>query len=467
MRAALWLGPALILVTILIPPPSDFLSLEAWRAIGLTAWMALWWMTECVPIPVTSLLPLVLAPVLGVASSNGLAGAYGHPLIYLFLGGFLLSIGMERTGLHRRVAKFSLRVVGQEARFQVAGIMGVTAFLSMWMSNTATAIMMLPIATSVIALRRSDGYEVAQFGPALLLGIAYGASIGGMGTLIGTPPNAFLAAYLMSSHGIQISFFEWMIFATPFCVILLGITWLQLARGVWREEGQAHRGLILANDTPSGPLGRGERSVLIVFVAAVIGWVFQGSISNQTGLILSDTGVAVAAGLSLFLLPMSKESDERILRWEDTRKVPWGVLLLFGGGLALAEIIQGTGLAKAIGDSFVQLEGLSGFLLVATIILVVVLLTEVTSNTATTATLLPLLTPVAVALGGEAVHFAVPIALAASCAFMMPVATPPNAIVFGAGHVAMSDFISNGIVINATSYILLIIIAAWVVPWFF
>ncbi len=469
IRFCFWLGPLLLAITWLTDPPTSQLSTEAWRAIGLTLLMAIWWMTECVPIPVTALIPLVVGPLMGVGEMGRISVAFGNPLIFLFLGGFLLSIGMERTGLHLRIARQTMRLVGGKARAQVAGIMGVTAFLSMWMSNTATAIMMLPIALSVVTMHQKAGRDTTEFAPALLLGVAYGSSIGGMATLIGTPPNAFMAAYLLSSYDIQIGFMEWMLFATPLCLFFLVIAWFWMCRGI-REKAPSKEGALAfcgEEGTLRKPLSRGEWGVLVVFALAVIGWVFRVPLVERTGLALSDAGIALAAGLSLFFLPFGTDSKERILEWSHTSKMPWGVLLLFGGGLALASIIQASELDFAIGQFFAGMHGVSRIVLLSTIVIGVLALTEVTSNTATAATLLPLLTPVAVALGGSPVHFAIPIALAASSAFMLPVATPPNAIVFGSGEVPMRQFIRHGFALNIMAGILLILSATFIVPLMF
>ena len=329
--------------------------------------------------------------------------------------------------------------------------------------------MMLPIAMSVIAMHKSTGRNTTEFAPALLLGIAYGSSIGGMATLIGTPPNAFMAAYLMSNYDIQIGFMEWMLFATPLCAFFLVIAWLWLSRRIKEDAASQEPALAFAgNDDANGqPLSRGEQGVLVVFALAVICWVFRVPLVELTGLALSDAGIALTAGLSLFFLPFAANSKERILDWSHTSKMPWGVLLLFGGGLALASIIQTSELDLAIGRFFAGMDGVSKIVLLSTIVVGVLGLTEVTSNTATAATLLPLLTPVAVALGGSPVHFAIPIALAASSAFMLPVATPPNAIVFGSGEISMRQFIRHGFALNIIACILIIVSAAWIVPLMF
>lgn len=466
-RICFFIGPLLLLLTWVTDSPIPELPNAGWKATGLTALMALWWMSECVPIPVTALLPLVLAPLMGIESIDALASAYGHPLIFLFLGGFLVSIAMERTSLHLRLARVTLLLVGENPKAQIAGVMGITAFMSMWMSNTATTLMMLPIALSLLAFRKEraglDGY-----GKGMLLGIAYSASIGGIATLIGTPPNAFLAAYMEKSYGVHIGFGQWMLLGVPLALILLVFTWFVLTRGELKSIGGAEvREKLKMELRKMGPLSQGELTVLIVFLCTAFAWIFRPYLSSFTGVPLTDTGIALMAGCSLFLFPMGDESKERVLEWKHASKLPWGVLLLFGGGLALAAIIQSSELDAATGQLFARLGNVSPAVLIAVAVLAVIALTEVTSNTATTATLLPLLTPVAVALGGAPAHLAIPVALGASCAFMMPVATPPNAIVFGSGELEMKDLMKAGFILNIASAVVLIAGANWVVPYLF
>lgn len=453
-----------LVLTLLFPPPFAELSVSGWRAIGLTCWMAVWWITECVPLPVTALLPLVVAPFLGAGAIKDLSGAYADPLIFLFLGGFLLSLAIERSRLHLRVAHWALVAVGSHPRRQVGAIMGITAFLSMWMSNTATAVMMLPLALSILTLRRESGAPPGMSAP-MLLGIAYGASIGGMATIIGTPPNAFLVGYLQSNYGVTIAFSQWMLFGVPFSALLLLGAWWWLSHGLPAEEGAAGtRTLLRERLRELGPLRPAEKRVALVFALAALSWVLRTLLVRWTGLPLSDTGIALAAGLLLFITPAKDGSDDSLLTWSAAEKLPWGVLLLFGGGLCLARIISFTELDSFLGSVFGGLQGIPFWVVALVVVASVVLLTEFTSNTATTATLLPILGPVAVALGFAPGDIVIPTALAASCAFMMPVATPPNAIVFASGEVHMRDMVRAGIVLNLISILLLVIAAEWVLP---
>jgi sodium-dependent dicarboxylate transporter 2/3/5 len=443
------------------------LSEAGWLAVGLAVWMALWWITECVPLAVTALLPLIVAPFLGAGSLKDISGAYADPIIFLFFGGFLISLGIERSRLHLRIAHWALVAVGSSPRRQVGAVMGITAFLSMWMSNTATSVMMLPLAVSIIALRRENGASSELSAP-MLLGIAYGASIGGLATIVGTPPNAFLAAYLQNTYDVTISFDRWMLFGVPLSLVLLTFTWWWLTRALPSREEEGEAGSHLREGLRKlGPIRPEERRVAGVFLFAALSWIFRGFLVTQTGLPLSDTGIALAAGLLLFVIPRGNGDGDRLLDWPTAHKLPWGVLLLFGGGLCLARIIRETELDAFLGSLFANLQGIPFWLVALIVVAVVVGLTEITSNTATTATLLPVLGPVALALGFAPGDILIPTAVAASCAFMMPVATPPNAIVFGSGELAMRDMVRAGFVLNLVSIVVLTIAAEWIVPWMF
>ena len=388
---------------------------------------------------------------------KSVAAPYAHPLIFLFLGGFLISIAMERWGLHKRIALRTMLYAGKKPSLQILAMMLVTAFLSMWMSNTATAVMMLPIALSITHLVKSSDPSNEGFGKALLLSIAYGASIGGIATLIGTPPNALMAAYLSDSYQIEIGFAEWMIVGVPLALGMLLISWIWLTKFTYKVDANVQankridtKAVFSSQLKDLGLMQRAEKGVLFVFVLAAICWIFRPLLGDVTGLKISDTGIAIAAALLLFVLPANKGSDERILDWESAAKVPWGVLLLFGGGLTLASQIKSSGLADYIAN---MIEGASTIPLVMSILVVVALitfLTEITSNTATAAGFLPLLGPVAESVTGSPLVWVIPAAIACSCAFMMPVATPPNAIVFGSGEIKMKDMIRAGFVLPVT-----------------
>ncbi|GEK11540.1 SLC13 family permease [Pseudoalteromonas peptidolytica] len=454
----LWLGPIVMLIACLTEPPAG-MSIEAWRTAGLTFWLASWWITEAVPIPAASLLPLVVSPLAGITSMKSAAAPFAHPLIYLFLGGFLISIAMEKWGLHKRIALNTMLVAGSKPSTQILAMMAVTAFLSMWMSNTATAVMMLPIALSVIHLVREQGGDSQSFAKALLLSIAYGASIGGIATLIGTPPNALMAAYLSDSYQIEIGFATWMMIGVPLSIVMLAFAWFWLTKVTYKVDQEAvsidTKSLFTSQLAALGSMSRAEKGVFAIFVLAALSWVFRPLIGDFTGLKLSDTGIAIAAALLLFVLPAKSNSDERLLDWESAAKVPWGILLLFGGGLSLAAQIKSSGLANYIANLLAGADAIGLVLSVLVVAALITFLTEITSNTATAAGFLPLLGPVAESITGSPLVWVVPAAIAASCAFMMPVATPPNAIVFGSGKIRIKDMIRAGFVLNLVAICLI------------
>lgn len=428
---------------------------------AVAAWMACWWLTEAVPLAATAMLPLVLFPLLGIASADETAAPYAHSLVFLFMGGFILGLGMQRWGLHRRIALTVLRAAGSDTRRLVGAFMVATALLSMWISNTATAIMLLPIATSLLdAAGNRDGDAPrasvhGSLGPALMLGVAYAASIGGVATLIGTPPNLVLAAFLRDRFGLEVDMLQWLAIGLPFSAVMLPCAWLYLTRVAFRDMprtlpgsrthfAEQHRAL--------GPVSRGERAVMVVFGAAVTGWVLRAQIVSLTGLAgLSDAVVAMAAALVLFVIPVDLRSRTFVMDWNTAKRLPWEILLLFGGGLTLAAAIARHGVDAWLASGLHALAGAPLVLVVLAVAALVVFLTEITSNTAVTATLLPVLAASAVALGVPPAPLLVATALAASCAFMLPVATPPNAIVFSSGHVTVAQMARAGLALNVVS----------------
>ena len=450
---ALVTGPLLVLLLLAFPAPAG-LTPEAWKLVALAAWMVTWWMFEAAPVPVTALLPIPLMPLLGIAKEGDVTVSYAHPLIFLFLGGFLIAASMQRWGLHRRIALRIVSIVGTSLNGIVAGFMLATAFLSMWISNTATTVMMYAVGISVIEFvsgQSDDKEQTRRFGVALMLGIAYSASIGGVGTLIGTPPNTLLAGFLAENYGISLDFGTWMLLGVPLLIVMLPLTWLLLCRVIFPSNQLAlagARAMVGAELDAMGSMSRGERTVLFVFVSAALLWITRQWLVAWTGLGISDTTIALVSAILLFALPGSIEKGQFTLEWEAAKKIPWGILLLFGGGLALAGAFRSTGLAEAIGDWVAGLEGLNIALIVLVAITTIIFLTELTSNTATTATFLPILAAVAVGLGASPMTLAVPAALAASMAFMMPVATPPNAIVFSYEGLQIQDMIKAGLWLN-------------------
>lgn len=481
-RIGRWLGPGLALVVYVSIPESATapdgtvveLGTEGRLTAAVAILMAVWWMTEAIAIPATALLPLALFPLLGVAPIDEVAPPYADPLIFLFLGGFIIAAAMQRWGLERRIALVVLRGVGTEPSRLIAGFMIVTAVLSMWVSNTATAAMMLPVALSVIGAAtgtESDPDRVVPrsgetgrvFATALLLGIAVSASIGGVGTLIGSPPNLFLAAFASDDLGVEIGFAQWLLIGLPFVVLLLPVAWLLLVKVLYKPD-VGRTGIDEALDgwrRSMGSISAAEVRVLVVFAAAVIAWISRPLLEDLriagatpfSG--LTDAGIALAAAVALFVLPSKDGSDRarRVLTWDDTRRLPWGTLVLFGGGLSLAAMIEATGVAEMIGVGSTALDGLPPVLIVAGVVAVVVFVTELTSNTATVAALLPVLAAAAPGIGVEPLLLAVPAALAGSLAFMLPVATPPNAVVFGSGYVSLPDMVRMGVRLNVVSIV--------------
>ena len=467
-KVGLVLGGFLFLLLTTLPAPAG-LAPAAWRTAAVGLLMAVWWVTEAIPIPATALLPLALFPLLGVEDIRGAAAPFANPIIYLFLGGFLIARAMEATELPRRIALGSIRVLGARPRSIVAGVMASCAFLSMWVSNTATTLMMLPIGLSLIALVPEGDTEEGErrrFGTALMLGIAYASSIGGMGTLIGTPPNAFLAGFMLESYGVTIGFAEWALLGVPVVLVGLPLCYLLLTRVAFpirMRELPGGRELIDREASALGSMSSAERRVAIVFTLTAITWMARPILVEHVAPLagLSDAGIAITAALALFLLPSGEPNGRRLLDWKLARDTPWGVLVLFGGGLSLAAAVENTGLSAWLGAGVGGLSHWPIGLLVLAIVAGVILLTELTSNTATAATFLPVLGGIAVGLGRDPLLLAVPAALAASGAFMLPVATPPNAIVYGSGAVRIGEMVRAGIWLNVL-FVFLITAAVYV-----
>ncbi len=471
--------------------------------MALAAWMAIWWMTEAVELYATALLPLVALPMTGASAVREAAAPYAHELIFLFMGGFLIALAMQRWGLHRRLALRALRAAGDHPAGIVACFMGVTAFFSMWVSNTATAVMMLPIALSIIGLveqvepgsvgggagnggRGNGGASGTvnagngstgngesrtktrpHFALCLLLGIAYAASIGGIGTIIGTPPNVFLASFIQSNLGQEISFVRWMGVGLPLVAVFLPLTWLMLTRVLYPVRGERIEGSSEVTERAYQELGamsRGERAVLVVFLLAALSWITRpllvrvqvGDLHPLAG--LSDPVVAMVAALALFVVPVDVKRRVFVMNWETAVKLPWGILLLFGGGLSLAAAIRANGVGEYIGHQLAFLSGIPTLLLVMAVIALVIFLTELTSNTATTATFIPILAALSPVFDLHPYMLIVPAAIAASCAFMLPVATPPNAIIFGSGHVTIQQMIRAGFWLNLLGVVLITVL---------
>ena len=466
-------GPLVASLMLAIPPP-EVLDPAAWRVAALAALMAVWWLSEAIPIPATALLPAILLPLLGVMDLSEAVAPYANPIIFLFLGGFVVALTIERWGLHRRIAILIISSMAARADKLIGGFMLATAGLSMWVSNTATTMMMLPVALGVIALiesgegSKAEARALSEFPRALLLGIAYGASIGGLATLIGTPPNAFLAGFMAQSYGVEIGFFQWMVFGVPLSATMLLVAWLLLTRILYRS----HR-LELAFLEPEiarqraslGPLGRGEKLSAGLILSVAGAWIFRPLIDDWVA--ITDTTIALIGALAAFAIPVHPRRLVFLMDWSHAKRLPWGILILFGGGLSLARGIDQSGLADSLGAALSSggTWPLVVFLLVLTAL--VVFLTELTSNTATAAVLVPVAASMGTALGYDPLTFALPVALAASCAFMMPVATPPNAIVFSAGRLTVPQMCRAGLFVNAAAILIIALWSLTLQPWVF
>ncbi len=438
---------------LLLGPPEG-MAIVAWRTAAVGLLMAIWWITEAIPIPATALLPIVLFPPLGVATVEATTAPYANPVIYLFLGGFLIAIALESCGLHKRMAIAVLMVVGTRPANLILGFMTVTAFISMWVSNSATVVMMLPMATSVIALERGgdaagDGHD-HRFDVALLLGIAYAGNIGGLGTLIGTPPNALLAGFMSETYGVTIGFLEWMLLGVPIVVVSIPVAWLLLTRWlhpVGTDPIAGGAAMLQAERLSLGRMSRAEWTVGVITALTATAWVSRPIIERWIPAV-TDTGIAITGALLLFIVPLTWRPLGVALTWTQAERLPWSVLILFGGGLSLAVAIQQTGLAEWIGHELGALAGWPVFVVILVVTTVMIFLTELTSNTATAAAFLPVVASLAVGIGADPMLLAIPTALAASCAFMMPVATPPNALVYGTGALTIPQMAKAGLWLN-------------------
>lgn len=456
----LFLGPSLFVIILFFFSPEG-LSFEGRAVLAITLWIATWWITEAMPIPVTSLLPLVLFPITGALDSNTVSSAYGDSVIFLFLGGFLIALAMEKWNLHKRVAISILMVVGTSTDKLLLGFMIATGVLSMWISNTAAAMMMVPIGTAIIKqAKESRSPKVGiisnedNFSKGLMVGIAVAASIGGIGTLIGTPPNMILAGVVNRLYGIQISFGGWMLFASPLAIILMTIAWVYLVKFAFPmklKEIPGGREMIIQQRKELGKISYEEKLVLTVFLLAAFMWITRSFIWEAFIPGLNDTMIAVTAAALLFLIPSKNKQGSFLLDWGSTKGLPWGTLLLFGGGLAIAAGFQESGLTEWMGEKLTVLNGVNLIVLLLIVTTVVKFLTEITSNTATATMMIPIMAALAPALDVHPYALMFAATLSAACAFMLPVATPPNAVVFASGYLKIIDMAKAGFWINIIS----------------
>ncbi|MEN0006922.1 MAG: DASS family sodium-coupled anion symporter [Bacteroidota bacterium] len=471
-KIGLFLGPLAFVGLLLLPTP-DMMSTEAWRVIALALFMLAWWVTEAVPIPVTSLLPIVLLPMLGVMDIETASAPYASPVIFLFMGGFMIALAMERWGLHRRIALNIVRLTGTNANGIILGFMLATAGLSMWISNTATTIMMLPIALSVIDLLTKNKANfspkgIRYFALSMMLGIAYAANVGGTATIIGTPPNVVFSGVIKKLYGLEISFAKWLMIGFPFALTMLLATYLIIVNILFpnklgRFEGAVS--LIQQEVKNLGSMSVGEQRTLLIFSLTAFGWIFRKTlIALIPGLSISDGGIAMLASIALFVTPVDFQKGRFTLDWKDTAKLPWGILLLFGGGLSLAKALEQTGIIDLIGDQFKGLDDAS-FLIILGLTAVSLFLTEIMSNVALVSIFLPVVGGIAMGAGIDPLKVCIPVTLAASCAFMLPMSTPPNAIVFASGHLKVSEMVRAGFLLNILAILLTAILATFMLDW--
>lgn len=471
-RVGLILGPALAAMMLLLGAPEG-LAFPAWATGALMVWMAIWWATEPIPIPVTSLLPLIVLPLVGAASPAKVGSGYAHHIVLLLLGGFVVAIGIERWGLHKRIALNIVSRVGTSPRALIFGFMVATALLSMWISNTATTLMMVPIALSAAAsLHDKSG----RFVVALLLGVCYAASIGGVATPIGTPTNLIAMDWLQRETGTSISFPQWMAFGLPTVLLLIPAAWWAVSKDV-TDLGDAGAALkdVREERAALGRMTVPERRIAAVFAVIAVLWVSRlwtvdllaslgwTTLSQYSGAQV-DMMIAIFGAVLVCAVPAGGDESQALLRWEEAVRLPWGVLLLFGGGIALGNAVKDTGLSEWIGANLDVLSALPAILFVAVVVSVVIFLTELTSNVATMTTLAPILGALAVGVGVAPASLLAPAAVAASCAFMLPVATAPNAIIYATDEVTVSQMIRHGLRVNLVGIVVITVIGFWLAP---
>lgn len=473
------LGPVLGLVLALLLPAS--LSFEGRAVAGAALWMAVWWMTEAVPIPVTSLLPLVLFPLFGMGTMAEVAAPYANSVVFLVMGGVILGLATEKSNLHLRIALLTIRAVGTKPAQIVFGLMAASAFISAWVSNTATAVIMVPIAASVLKLVRGMDERAAgvKFSAALLLGVAYGVTIGSTATLIGQPPMALMKAYLLESHGFDMQFGRWMLVGVPWAIVMLLVAWVVLTKIVFRAEVDripGGRDMIHGELAKLGGLTTAERRVAMIFLLAIVFWVAVPFIAMIPAIAeaapwlasIDDTQVAIAAAIACFIVPAGTRREDpsgrALLEWSASKEIPWGLLLLFGGGLSLSAMFTATGFSTWLGEQVGALSGLPAWGVVLLVVLVGLALTELTSNTATAAAFFPIFGAVAVGLGMDPIFMTIAVTLAVCSAYMLPVATPSNAVAFGSGEVTIKQMIRAGVWLNLVSVVLIMAFMYLLVP---
>ncbi len=469
-KIALLLGPLAFVV-------SSFLADSDTRfacMLGIAIWMLLWWVAETVPLYVTALLPMILFPAVGLFSLKETFAPYANPIIFLFMGGFIIALAMEKRNLHLRIALNLMRFTGTKPTQIVLGFSLTTAFLSMWISNTATTVMMLPIAMSVLQLLQQNNQEkeYKKFGLALMLTIAYSANIGGTITLIGTPPNIVFAGFFLDRYNIEIGFGEWMLIGLPFGIIMLFLSFFVLTKGMIKirlPKIEGAKNLINQELKALGKMQLAEKMVLVVFVLTAVLWMFKRQVNDYIfdGPVLSNTTIAMLGGILMFTLPVGLSKREFVLQWKATKDLPWGILLLFGGGLSLAAGLESVGAIDLIGNWITQNLNISIWILITTLTAISLFTTEIMSNVALVTVILPVVFGISDQMGVPAVEFAIPVTLAASCAFMMPISTPPNAVVYSSGQIKVKQMMRIGLVLNIATVVVLSSVMYGLIGWVF
>ena len=446
-------------------------STSAWFVFGVLVLMAIWWATEALPVAVTALLPLALFPLLNVVDFQSAADPYANKNIYLFLGGFILALGIESSGLHKRMALKMILAVGSTGATLVGGFMLVAALLSMVVMNTSTTLMLLPIGLAVCSVVANTIPNISQdqqkyFDTALMLGIAYAATIGGMSTIIGTAPNLVFVSFLEEQYGVVIDFFSWMKLGVPVAIVMLFSAWIILTKIIFPTSFEASletkeklNNMLLE----LGPLTKDEIKISFIFGFAVIAWITSRLVRETFGIGIEDAGVAIIVSIILFMVPSSNKKND-LMQWNKTTQLPWGLLILFGGGLSLAAQVSGTGLGIWIGQGLTILKTVHPLMLIFAIATLIIFLTEMTSNVATTSTFLPVIGALAIAIGAIPVALTIPVCLAASCAFMLPVATPPNAIVYGSGKFTIATMMKAGFALNIVGIFVVSLFSYYLAP---
>jgi len=469
-KIGLVVGPLLFLIFYNLP--FTIINPEADSVIAVALWMIAWWITEAVSISVTALIPLTIFPLVGIMPMKAVASSYGSPIVFLFFGGFVMALALEKVNLHKRIALNIVKVTGTSPDKVILGFMLATAFLSMWISNTATTVVMLPIALSVIALliNDEDGFTKndKNFALALMLGIAYAANVGGIATIIGTPPNTVMVGFMEQEYQTNISFLKWMTIGLPFSCLMLGIIYFILTKFAYPNnlgKLEVAKTIIDEQIAALGKLQATEKRVLIIFAATIFLWMFRTYINEWLPFIkLSDAGISMLAALSLFTIPFKFNRGEFILEWKDTVKLPWGILILFGGGLALASGLSGAGVIDYIGEVVASNKTLTALVVGSILIAVMLFMTELMSNVALVAIFVPVIAGIAIGLDQKVLHLVIPITMASSCAFMLPMATPPNAIVFASGYIKVHEMAKAGVYLNIISILILIAYMRFVIP---